>query len=104
MSRFKYYYNWLFIAIVALTLVCSITDSIAHSWYSPSCCSGQDCHPVPCEELTELTDGGYKYQDFVFTKQQVHPSQDNQCHVCIHEYTAFDKHKAPMCVYTQQGS
>ena len=71
---------------------------LAHSWYPISCCSGEDCRPVPCEQLTELANGGYRWLDYIFTKDQVHSSLDQFCHVCI------SKLGTTYCVFIQQLS
>jgi hypothetical protein len=81
------------------------SPAVAHDWYPYSCCSSQDCQPVPCEELSENKSGSWNYGTYNFTPAQVKPSQDKNCHVCIHEYTQFGgSQKMPMCVFIQQGS
>lgn len=57
----------------------------AHSWYPWACCGDQDCHPVVCENLTEQSDGRWIYKPTgnVFAPEQVQPSQDGDCHVCL---------------------
>jgi hypothetical protein len=56
----------------------------AHSFYSSQCCGGTDCHPVPCDQLVEAR-GGWLYLPTgnEFAEEQVHPSQDRNCHVCL---------------------
>lgn len=71
--------------------------ALAHSWYPPHCCSDKDCKPVPCEDLLTTTDGGVKYEKYVFTKQQVYPSKDSKCHVCINHYNN------PICAFVQNA-
>lgn len=63
--------------ILAISLVI-----LAHSWYPDSCCAENHCHPVPCDELNELTDGSWQWYTFNFTPDKVKPSQDRYCHVC----------------------
>lgn len=55
---------------------------LAHSWYPAECCSDKDCFPVECNKITE-TQYGLRYQDKEIRKEQVKPSQDELCHVCI---------------------
>ena len=80
----------LILLIVAL-LMCVLLGLMrhpahAHSWYPPLCCNGTeeggDCHPVPCDELVE-TKSGITWQGHNFNKEQVHPSFDRNCHVCV---------------------
>ena len=79
------------------------TPVLAHDWYSANCCGGQDCRPIEsCSELDIKGDGSVSWKGYTFSKEQVHPSQDNKCHVCIHEYQQ-PVGKKPMCVYIQQG-
>ena len=59
---------------------------LAHSWYPQECCYGGkedgDCHPVPCDQITE-TAKDYVWKGFHFQPEQVRPSLDQFCHVCI---------------------
>lgn len=55
---------------------------LAHGWYPNSCCADKDCHPVPCEELLEQSDGSWIWDIFRFNRNVVQPSQDRYCHVC----------------------
>lgn len=76
----------------------------AHDWYSYSCCGGNDCHPINCTELIETTKG-MTWNGYEFSKDMIHPSQDNHCHVCISEFLMGDKiQHTPHCAYIQQGS
>jgi hypothetical protein len=70
---------------------------LAHSFYSQACCGGSHCHPVPCEEVIELPDGGVNYHNAVFDKIHVHPSEDARCHVCMNGQT-------PLCAYIRQDA
>jgi len=45
---------------------------LVHSWYPTWCCGSQDCHPVPCSEIT-IAEG-----------TAVLPSPDQSCHACVH--------------------
>ncbi len=84
------------IAIVSLNLILP-----AHDWYDPQCCGGQDCHPVPCEELVEQGNGDWKWNVYTFDKNKVTSSHDSKCHVCVHS-TGIGK--VPLCAYIQLGT
>lgn len=101
MSRYKY------ILVLLLGLFLSQAPVYAHDWYAPKCCSSMDCHPIDsCSELSENNDGSYSYGKLTFSKDKVHPSEDNKCHVCIGKYGAFGTIPVdtPLCVYIQEGS
>ena len=74
----------------------------SHSWYPPECCSGQDCHPVPCESLRSEDDGNLTYTPTSthFLKRMIRPSQDSQCHICTSDP---DGGGHPYCAFTLQG-
>lgn len=69
---------------------------LAHSWYSAVCCGGQDCHPVPCDQIYERSDGVYTWGKLEFWPATVHDSQDDQCHACVGEPGGI-----PRCLYIQ---
>lgn len=79
------------------------TVAFAHSWYPTECCSDQDCKPVPCDSLDETKDGlDYINENgrvYKFDKEQIRPSQDKECHVCISSNGI-----TPYCVFTHQGA
>ena len=54
---------------------------LIHDWYPANCCSNHDCKPVPCDEITQSTDGLYHWFNYTFASVQ--PSLDNLCHTCI---------------------
>ena len=60
------------------------TPALAHDWYPPGCCGGQDCRPVTCTDVEIAPDGSatYKPEGAHFEKGHVQISQDGQCHVC----------------------
>jgi len=67
----------------------------AKDWIYPwSCCGSIDCHPVPCSQLIEGANGDYIYQTFHFLRENVKPSGDGLCHVCIQGIK-------PMCAFIQ---
>jgi hypothetical protein len=74
-----------------------VTFLLVHNWYPTECCSGKDCTAVPCDTLAEQTDGTIKYLEFTFTKDQIRPSLDKDCHVCIAGST-------PRCVFIQTNT
>ncbi len=89
---------------LALTLSAGLGPAAwSHSWYPIECCSGQDCHPVPCESLRENGNGSLTYtptnNDFELRK--IRPSQDGQCHICT---SSPDGRGYPYCAFTLQGS
>lgn len=86
-----------------LVLLSWATPALAHSWYDARCCSGHDCHPVPCERLHAGPVGSVVYlpTNLSFFKENVLPSQDAQCHICTSR-PATDTGYG-YCVYIQQG-
>ena len=84
---------------IILTLIILLTpvNVLGHSWYPINCCSDKDCKPVECEDLLTTIDGGAKYDKYNFRKDQVYPSQDSKCHVCINHYNT------PMCAFVQNA-
>jgi hypothetical protein len=67
-----------------------------HSWYPLSCCSDNDCHPVPCDQLLEGVNGTFVWESMIFAKDRVYSSMDQFCHVC-HIGTA------PICAFIQNS-
>jgi hypothetical protein len=77
-------------AFGAALVLSSMAPAQAHSWYPVSCCSNQDCEPVPNSGITELR-GRYhvKYVSSRFgaidhhvDSRTVLNSQDGQFHGC----------------------
>jgi len=91
------------LALAFVLLAFATTPTAAHSWYPIECCSGQDCHPIACDQLEEIDDG--RIRDIgtgtIYRRDQIRPSQDGQCHVCT---AGGFKRGAPICVFVQQGS
>ena len=86
---------------VVLTLLAS--SAHAHSWYDGRCCSGRDCHPVPCDQLSQDTDGSVTFRPtgvHVF-RENVLPSQDAQCHLCTSKPGRNEGYG--YCAYIRQG-
>lgn len=87
------------ILCTAFCVAMGATVAFAHSWYPAKCCSGTDCKPVPCDSLVELKGGDMGYVDengkaYRFAKEKINPSEDNECHVCIHATS-----DQPLCVF-----
>lgn len=86
----------------AFLVMAALSPALPHDWYPSQCCNGSehggDCHPVPCESLTENSDGTVTWREFTFKPLQVHPSQDRTCHACVF------RDITPMCVFVQQSS
>lgn len=78
---------------------------LAHSWYPPACCTGQDCRKV--DRIDHLPDGGLLMH---FGGQQVVvprgfeqlPSQDADAHVCVYR-NALGRW-VPRCVFIPAGA
>jgi hypothetical protein len=69
--------------ICELTLVAAI-PALAHSWYPLACCGNMDCFPIACDQLVETGSGWfYVPTGNLFKREQVQPSQDHHCHVCL---------------------
>ena len=82
-----------------LVLLLFITPALAHDWFPPECCNGQDCKPVSCDELIDQDDGSVKWNNYTFPSLRVHPSQDRHCYVCIYSVNGM-----PLCAFIQQQS
>ena len=99
--------KYIFLGILVILLL-SITGAHAHEWYSNSCCAGIHCHPIDsCTEIIDKGKGYLEWNGYTFSPDQVHPSQDNLCHVCTVPYwenNVLDTTKGATCVYIQQGS
>jgi hypothetical protein len=94
----------LILAAGAALSIWHLAPGAAHGWYSPACCSGQDCAQIPASAVT-VTPDGYRVDlppgvhpilrggvSFVvpFTPRHdwdpaVHPSQDGGWHLCAVE-------------------
>lgn len=56
---------------------------LTHSWYPQGCCGGNHCRPVSCTTFVTHSDGSVDWTGLHFVKDQVHPSKDGECHVCV---------------------
>lgn len=92
-----------YIILITLGVISLTSYTEAHSWYPFVCCGGQDCHPVPCSDLIN-TGKDYVYHGIHFLKEQVQPSLDNQCHVCISNENILNATPIPHCAFIQLNS
>jgi hypothetical protein len=69
---------------------------LAHSWYPWACCSGEHCHPVPCESIKAHA-LGLSWNGIVFTAPMIRDSLDDQCHVCVEVSGTYTY---PYCIFT----
>jgi len=75
---------------------------LAHSFYPSQCCGGQDCRPIDCSQLVEQSNGRWLYipTHNEFSPEQVYPSQDRFCHVCV---SSGADHRS-LCAFIQMGT
>lgn len=77
---------------------------MAHSWYPNECCSGKDCKPIPCEEITEVSSNLMRYKDLEFKGPMIRDTKDNSCHICTYEYILNGtKLYMPRCIFVHRG-
>lgn len=90
--------------MLALTLSAPAT---AHSWYDPRCCTSKDCHraskieALPNGDRLVTADNGL----VVRVKagfERVHPSQDNDFHICY--YFSWRGEPVARCLYVPGAS
>ena len=95
----------IYIVLAVIGVLCLIYMTVADGHesaegflYPPACCGGQDCKSVPCTDLVE--DGtGWLYipGGNRFNQDQVHPSQDRHCHICV------NANNISRCAFIQNG-
>ena len=69
--------------LIVAALVAAV-PALAHSWYPLACCGNMDCFPIACDQLVETVSGWlYVPTGNLFKREQVQPSQDQHCHVCL---------------------
>jgi hypothetical protein len=72
------------VALFIVTALFAASPVLAHSWYPLACCGHIDCFPVTCDQLVETVSGWlYVPTGNLFKLEQVQPSQDRNCHVCL---------------------
>lgn len=71
------------LVLIAASFWLGVSIAKAHSWYSWTCCSDRDCHPVADEAVRE-TDRGYEVigQVIPYNDPRIQVSQDAQFHIC----------------------
>ena len=72
------------LALLIVATLLAAVPALAHSWYPFACCGNIDCFPVACDQLVETVSGWlYIPTGSLFKREQVQPSQDQHCHVCL---------------------
>ena len=72
------------LTIFTFAVLVATIPALAHSWYPLVCCGNMDCFPVACDQLVETVSGLlYVPTGNLFKREQVQPSQDLHCHVCL---------------------
>src|SRR6266567_1061413 len=75
---------WPLAALLIVAALVAAIPALAHSWYPLACCGNMDCFPVACDQLVETgSDWFYVPTGNLFKREQVQPSQDQHCHVCL---------------------
>jgi hypothetical protein len=76
--------GWPLAALLIVAALVAAIPALAHSWYPLACCGNMDCFPVACDQLVETGSGWfYVPTGNLFEREQVQPSQDHHCHVCL---------------------
>ena len=73
---------------------------LIHSWYPNECCADKDCHPVPCDEISEGENGAMHWKNLIFEGSQIRTSPDSECHVC--HLLEEGRPVIPICIFTQK--
>lgn len=103
---------WIRSGIALCILGLAVLPAFAHSWYDPSCCSGQDCAPIPSIAVT-AGEGGWRVRlrvgdhplvtgpiDVTVPYDEALPSQDGAFHACIRDQTPGWEYVTPIiCLY-----
>ncbi len=71
------------LALLAMAMLAVTTAASAHSWYDQGCCSDQDCHPIPPDQV-QMTPAGYRVNGTVVPYSSARPSLDRDFHICIY--------------------
>jgi hypothetical protein len=78
------------IALLIVAAMLAAIPALAHSWYPLACCDNMDCFPVACDQLVETVSGWlYVPTGNLFTREQVRPSQDHHCPMCVSDTAAI---------------
>ena len=71
---------WPLAALLIVAALVAAIPALAHSWYPLACCG----FPVACDQLVETGPGWvYVPTSNLFKREQVQPSPDPHCHVCL---------------------
>ena len=88
------------VALLIVTALFAASPVLAHSWYPLACCGHIDCFPVTCDQLVETVSGWlYVPTGNLFKREQVQPSQDRNCHVCL----GFGRDHRSICAFIVQN-
>ena len=92
--------------LLAVTILSAvvIAPSCAHDWYPQFCCSGTHCHPVDCKEIQDTGTLNNMGRPNLMWKgygpfNNVEPSQDSGCHVCLDDHMYFKNNPIPTCIF-----
>lgn len=97
------------VGLIIAWLFLALEFAFAHDWYPVECCNGNntggDCHPVECDSLVEDRTG-IEWNGIHFRQDQIHPSQDKNCHVCVGNDKGYGhaERKYPYCVFVRPTS
>src|SRR5262249_40897574 len=73
---------WPLAALLIVAALVAAIPALAHSCIR--CCGNMDCFPIACDQLVETGSGWfYVPTGNLFKGEQVQPSQDHLCHVCL---------------------
>jgi hypothetical protein len=82
--RRVYGFGLMRLALLIVAALVAAVPALAHSWYPLACCGNMDCFPIACDQLVETVSGWlYVPTGNLFAREQVQPSQDHHCHVCL---------------------
>src|SRR5262249_46074128 len=75
---------WPLGALLIIAALVVAIPALAHSWYPLACCGNMDGPRVAWDQLVETGSGWfYVPTGKVFKGEQVQPSQDRHCNVCL---------------------
>jgi hypothetical protein len=82
-----------------------VSPAGAHSWYPKECCHNDDCHPVPCGELTTTRYGLSWKGVAVFSELMIRFSPDGACHVSgMWQQQSTILPYLPLCVFVPKAT
>src|SRR5262245_34229778 len=75
---------WPLGALLTIAALVAAFPVLPHSWSPLACCDNMHCFPLTCDQLVEAVSGWlYVPTGNLFKREQVQPSQDHHCHVCL---------------------